>query len=258
MDHGSGGHHIQVGEQHSVCRGKVLIADIAPTDDGSCRVRRVALVVHAPLGARELGQIAQGLGRAQRKGVEQAYFDIGVLVERGKGGIEATRAAIIEQQAHTHATICGQQQFVQQQVACGVVAPDVVLHVERALCRPGQQGAGRKRVIGVGQEVNAAFTRMDLLQRCQPLTQLGLPGLFGADGMGFRALGHGREPAAGEQTGQKQAGGGRPPEWKRRGCSTCIWHASSMPQPSGAPGRKHQPMRMGPGLRSSTAKRARV
>ena len=53
----------------------------------------------------------------------------------------------------------------------GVVAPDVVLHIQRVLGRSGQQGAGGVGGIGIAQRVNAAQLGVRLLQWCQRLTE---------------------------------------------------------------------------------------
>ena len=169
--HGADSDHIKVGKQHAIRGGKVLVANIAAPDDGGLVICRKALVVHAPLGARELCDIAQHLGRAHGKGVEQAHFNVRVLIQRGQRGIHAGGAAVVQQQTHAHAAVGGLQQFIEQQVTRGVVAPDVVLHIQRVLCRAGQQGAGGVGGIGIAKRVNATQLGVRLLQRSQRLTE---------------------------------------------------------------------------------------
>ena len=103
-----------------------------------------------------------------------------VLVQRGQHGIHAGCATIVQQQAHAHAAVCGLQQLVEQQVPGCVIAPDVVLHIQRALGRTGQQCPGGIGSVGIRQGVDAAEFGVFLLQRGQSLAQQGGAGGFSA------------------------------------------------------------------------------
>jgi len=71
-----------------------------------------------------------------------------------------------------------------QQGAGEVVAPDVVLDVERALSRPRQQHARGKGIVSVEQGMNAGFAFMEGNQRRNALAEFGLTGLGLRDGQG--------------------------------------------------------------------------
>jgi hypothetical protein len=146
--------------QHAGRGAEILVAHVAPAHDGGLPVGRERLVVHAPVGAQGVRQVAQGLGPAQREGVEQAHLDARVAVQRGQRGVQARGAHVVQQQAHAHAAPGGGQQFAQQQRAGGVAAPDVVLHVQRALGRARQQRAGGEGVVRMVQRVDAAAPRV--------------------------------------------------------------------------------------------------
>ena len=139
--------------------------------------------MHAPLSSREVGQVANGFGRAHHKGVEQTYFDLGVLVQSRQDGVHSTGAAIVQKQAYTHVAVGCVQQLVEQKVARGVVAPDVVLNVQCAFRCAGQQGASGIGIMGIRQHMNATFSGMLLLQRLQGLSHSGLQSLFAAQGL---------------------------------------------------------------------------
>jgi len=99
---------------------------------------------------------------------------------------------------------------VQQQIAGFVVAPDVVLHIQRALGRARQQTAGRKGFLRVFQRVKTRVRGIGLRLLAQLLVGLAQGGLlrrWQRDGL---AVGFGvchRWKAAG---GQQHSQGGAP------------------------------------------------
>ena len=111
--------------------------------------------------------------RASRCGyrVVQPHLDIGLRRESGQRCVEPRSSVVVEQQAHADAAR-GPAQGLEQQRAGGIVVPDVVLHVQRALGRRGQHDARRERVARIGQTKDAGLARMRRGDRgdalCQP------------------------------------------------------------------------------------------
>jgi hypothetical protein len=132
--------------------------------------------VHAPVHAAEVRRVLRQPEAAQRKRVEQADLDVRMRVERREQCGEAHRAVVIEQQAHPHAALGGIVQRAIDQVSGQVVAPDVVLRVDRPFRRPYQQQACGERVTPVRQRVDARKARMRRHLRCDRPAE---PGMFG-------------------------------------------------------------------------------
>ena len=110
-------------------------------------------------------QEADEFGLANHERIEQANFDVRMRFERGQRRVERRGdAEVVQQQAHTHAAIGGFMEFFEQQGAGQVVAPDVVLDVQRALRRADQIHASRKRHMRIGERIDAGGARM----RCKP------------------------------------------------------------------------------------------
>jgi hypothetical protein len=119
--------------------------------------------VHAPVQARELGEVAEESPPADAERVEQPHRDVGVSVERGQDGIEAGGVLVVQQEPHAHAAVGRPADRLEQQGPRHVVAPEVVLRVQRPLGRVGQEDAGRERAAAVGQRDHAgpAGVRLD-------------------------------------------------------------------------------------------------
>ncbi|MNQ43647.1 hypothetical protein D3C85_573840 [compost metagenome] len=160
IDDGADGQHVQVGEQHVAGRAKIFVAHIAPANDGGLVIGRERFVVHAPVEARKIRGKGERARRAGNKGIEQADFQILLLAQHGQGLVQARRVVVVEQQAHPHAPFGRLAQGIEQQGARDVLVPDVVLHVQAALRRGGQQGARGKRVAPVDQRIDAGHARM--------------------------------------------------------------------------------------------------
>ena len=135
--------------------------------------------MHAPVGTGKVGHVAERLGPAQHKRVEQPHLDAGVLGQRRQLAVQSGGAAIVQQQAHTHAPVGSGNQGLQQQGAGLVTAPNVVLHVQAALGSVGQQHARGKGFQRVGQRVQAAAFGVCQQLRRHGLAQTGLDG-FGS------------------------------------------------------------------------------
>ncbi len=124
--------------------------------------------MHAPVLQRQVEQTAHGpryTGAApQVQGVEQANLDLGVGGEGGDDLVEAVAGGVVQQDAHTHATVGGLEQFIHQHARADAVVDDVVLQVEAGLGVPDQLGAGHEGFAAVGQqaETGAALVRRGL------------------------------------------------------------------------------------------------
>ncbi len=106
------------------------------------------------------------------QGVDQPHFGVRVAVQGLQGVVQPSGAAVVQQQAHAHAAVGGQQQLVQQQQAGLVVAPDVVLHIQRVLGGAGQQAAGGEGFARIAQGVDARVRVRGL--RLLPQGRMGL------------------------------------------------------------------------------------
>src|SRR6185437_14436205 len=78
------------------------------------------------------------MAAAEREGIEQAHFDIGMRIDRREAGILALEREIVEQQPHAHAAIGGLEQGAQQTPTAAVAFPEVVLRVDRLLRHRGE------------------------------------------------------------------------------------------------------------------------
>ena len=145
--HRAPGQHIQVGKQHPLGIAKVLVANIAPAHNAGLVVGGERFVVHAPVGALKVKHIAQHFGPAQHKGVEQAHLNLGVGVQGVQQAVHSGGAAIVKQQAHTHAPISRGEQIAQQHQPAGIGPPDVVLHIQAVCGLLDQKMAGRKSLL---------------------------------------------------------------------------------------------------------------
>src|SRR5205823_4577332 len=69
-----------------LARVEVLVADVAPADDGDLAVGGERLVVHPPVEALEVREIAQQAPAARPEGIEQPHFNVRMGVERDAHG----------------------------------------------------------------------------------------------------------------------------------------------------------------------------
>ncbi|MNK93350.1 hypothetical protein D3C87_1135070 [compost metagenome] len=149
--------HVQIAEADVGRGAEVLVADIAPADDGGLVIGNQRLVVHAPVHARELQQRAGTPEGAAGHRVEDAHLDGWMGVHGQQQVVVGAHADVVQQHPHTHAPVCRAQHGVGQGSAGGVVVPDVVLEVERALGLFRQQHPGDQRVDVVRQQVEGAL-----------------------------------------------------------------------------------------------------
>ena len=94
--------------------------------------------------------------------IEEPDLNVGMGVERGNPVVQTGGVVVVEQQPHTHATIGGAVERLEQQRSGHVVVPDVVLHVQRMLGGTGEQHACREGVETFLQGEHARLARMRL------------------------------------------------------------------------------------------------
>ena len=87
--------------------------------------------------------------------------------EMGKP-IDAGRAVIVEQQPHPHAPVRRAPQGVEEKRPREVRFPDIILDIEAALGRIGQDHARGKGVVALDQRVHPAEPRMGFEERRDP------------------------------------------------------------------------------------------
>jgi hypothetical protein len=105
----------------------------------------------------------------REKSVTKANLHVGMPVECGERGVQRGRnAVVVEQQAHAHAAVGGLAQFFEQQGAGEIVAPDVILDVQRTLGAAHERHARGEGVERVRKRVDAG--------------EVGMGGEFGRDG----------------------------------------------------------------------------
>src|SRR5690606_38816986 len=97
-------------------------------------------------------------------------------------------------------------QLLQQQGAGHVAVPDVVLHVQGALCSPGQQHPRSEGAVRVGEGVDAALVGVCGYFGGQGLAEAGGAGALGIQGDGFGQVLR-RQTATGKQADTEQQGG---------------------------------------------------
>ena len=167
-------HHVEIDERHCLVRIEVFVADVAAADDRNLAVDRERLVVHAAVEAREVGEVLQRTPATQPERVEQPHLDVRVRRERRQECVETGGVVVVEQQPDAHAAIGRAAHRREQQRAGNVVAPDVVLEIERALRGIREQHAGSERVAPVAQLDDARLPRMQPRARRYRTTQAGL------------------------------------------------------------------------------------
>ena len=118
------------------------------------------LVVHSAIEAREAVRVVADAEGPAREGIEQPHLDVGMRIERGERRIEAARVLVVEQEADADAALRRLPQRLEHQVAGRVGVPDVVLDVEAALGRAGDDHPRRERVAAAEQRHDAGLARM--------------------------------------------------------------------------------------------------
>src|SRR5690606_35753039 len=138
--------------------------------------------------------------------VEQAHLDLRVQGQSGQLRIQTRGATVIQQQPDPYPSVRRRVQLLQQQGAGHVAVPDVVLHVQGALCSPGQQHPRRECAVRVGEGVDAALVGVCRYFGGQGLAEAGGAGALGIQGDGFGQVLR-RQTATGKQADTEQQGG---------------------------------------------------
>jgi hypothetical protein len=189
---------------------KPSVGDVAAADHADLVVGGEGLVMHAPVEAAEVGEVAEHARSAVDEGVVQAQLDVRVRVERGEHRVEPGVVGVVDQQAHAHAAFGGLPHRLPQQRADRVAVPDEVLHVERAFRQAGEQHAGREGIVRVFEWHEAGQARMLRQPRRHRLAQPGLRGVgqrlrLDAVGRQRRRRATGQQPEEGDEDEDRQA-----------------------------------------------------
>ena len=153
---GADGEYIEIRKQHALPGAEVFIPDVTATDDRRFGIGGKRLVVHAPIQAAKVAEVAERLEPAVRERIEQPNLDIVVAIQRSDRRVEPRDAVVVEQKPHAHATLGGTPQVLEQQVARRIAVPDVVLHVERPLGSAREQAACREGLLCDREWIDAA------------------------------------------------------------------------------------------------------
>ena len=146
--------------------------------------------MHALVDASELGDHANHPQRTHGYGVEHPHLDVGMTVDGEQGDVGGHRAEIVEQQTHAHAAVGRAEQTVEKNLACQVLIPDEILHIEAALRRIREGQSRGQSVAPVRELVEARLARMRGDARTHRRSQRGAAVAFHGRGRGaFAALG---------------------------------------------------------------------
>ncbi len=157
--HRADAQQVDVGEVEVGFGIEILIAQVAPADDGHAVVHQEQLVVHAPMLTRQVEEAANRTrhagAAAQVQRVEHTYLNVRVGIESAHDDVQAVAGGVVEQNAHAHATVGGAQQFMHQGAGAEAIVDDVVLQIDARLGVADQFGAGAERLVAVGQQAKA-------------------------------------------------------------------------------------------------------
>ena len=136
---GTAGVQVQITKIGGRIHPKIMIGNIATAHDCPFAIHDPGLVMHAVIQQRRMVQPLQEVLVATMEGVEKTHLDIGVRVQCRPLHIPAQLIGVIQQHAHFHPPARRFQHPVDQQLAGGVVIPDVILHIQGS---PGQTDQG--------------------------------------------------------------------------------------------------------------------
>jgi hypothetical protein len=158
--------HVDIGKIQLGLGVEIFVTQIAAADDGNTAVGQPQLVVHAPMLLRQVHQAADTAGNArftaQVLRIEQADFDVRVRSECCNGVVQAVAGGVVQQNAHSHAAVCGLEQLIDQGARAQAVVNDVVLQIQAGFGVANQFGAGLEGIAAVGQQTETGTTVMGL------------------------------------------------------------------------------------------------
>jgi hypothetical protein len=128
------------------------------------------LVVHAPVRAKEIRHVTNAWA-ADDERVEDAHLDIRVRIERGECRIHPRVAVVIDEEAHADSAISGGVKGFDEQRSRPVVAPDIILHIQRPLGGVRQPHARCERIRPVAKRIYPANARVRVNERNDRFTQ---------------------------------------------------------------------------------------
>ncbi len=114
-------------------QAEVMVADIAPADDGRVAVCDQKFVVHAGIQPFHPGNHLSGAREraAFRPGIEQAKLDVLLPLQFVEQLVLAGRQQVIDDEAYFHAAASREYGSLEDQAAAVVRVPEVSLDVER-------------------------------------------------------------------------------------------------------------------------------
>ncbi len=111
--------------------------------------------MHAAVGTIKIGDIVQPLVTAAAERIEQAHFDVGMLIQQQEHLVVDRREHVVEQKAHAHAAVGGLEQLHDEQQAGRVTFHQEVLGIDGALGTIDQREPDTQRVHAANQRVEA-------------------------------------------------------------------------------------------------------
>ena len=151
---------IEIDERHIRTSVEIFVADIAPPSDRCHPVDRKRLVVHSPVEPEKVEDITQRLEAPHGKGVINSNVQIGVSVQLGQNGIEATDSIVVQQKPYLHPAVRSFLQSVEQQQSCKIIVPDIILRIDGMPCGACKDDPGRKRRHAIRQGCEPGTTCM--------------------------------------------------------------------------------------------------
>ena len=155
MHHRAYAKRIHIGKNPLLSVGEVLVSDITPADTGYLIVDCKAFRMHPAIDAVEIQQEIERLEVSVSKRIENADFEIAVAGQPAQFAVEAGNAVIVNQQTDPYTPRCRSAQVFQQEITGQIVAPDVILQVDRSFGRGDESRADGKRVYAVLDKCNA-------------------------------------------------------------------------------------------------------
>ena len=150
--------YIDIVELGVVPQAEVFRGQVASADDGKTAVHGEGLVVHAPVGAREIPRVIQVLEPPASDGIEQAHLDIFMLVQHEQVDVFDAGENVVEQKTHAHAAIRRLQQLCRNQRADDIVLHQEVLQVDTFLGGVDQAQACTEGIAAVSQREKSRLT----------------------------------------------------------------------------------------------------
>ncbi len=129
---GTESQQIEVMEIVGIAEAKIVIADIASTDDGRHTICHHELVVHTAVEAFHLHEKGSGTGKDAPllPGIENAELDVGMILQLVHELPQANGEQVVHDEPHPYAPVCSFHHPLQQQGAGVVGVPEIGLYIQ--------------------------------------------------------------------------------------------------------------------------------